>query len=308
MLKDDAGPARWPPSSPASGCTSTTSTQLDEKSEQALPTFAGLRGAMYEESIRFFTDLFQRDGSVLDVLDADYTFLNEPLAQHYGIPGVTGPEWRRVDGVQEVRPRRHPGPGDDAGQAVRRVADQPDPARQLGRRGAARREAAQAAEGRAAAARDEADTDGLTVRQLVEKHTQRSQSCATATSGSTRSASPSKASTPSAAAARRTWAAGRSTPRSSSTDGTEFDGLDGLRDYLLTTTPRRRSCASSAASCSATPWAGRSSSPTSRCSTRCKQRWRANDYRVSAAIETIVQSRQFREIRGEDSASPTEPS
>ena len=39
---------------------------LDEKSERHFPTFAGLRGAMYEESIRFFTDLFQNDGSVLE--------------------------------------------------------------------------------------------------------------------------------------------------------------------------------------------------------------------------------------------------
>src|SRR5262249_7335567 len=61
-----------------------------------------LRSAMYEESIRFFTDLFQRDGSVLDILDADYTFLNEPLAKHYDIPGVSGPEWRRVDCVQQI--------------------------------------------------------------------------------------------------------------------------------------------------------------------------------------------------------------
>ena len=36
---------------------------------------------MSEESIQFFTDLFQHDGSVLNILDADYTFLNEPLAQ-----------------------------------------------------------------------------------------------------------------------------------------------------------------------------------------------------------------------------------
>ena len=39
---------------------------LDEKSERHFPTFVGLRGAMYEESIRFFTDLFQHDGSVLE--------------------------------------------------------------------------------------------------------------------------------------------------------------------------------------------------------------------------------------------------
>ncbi|HZJ16221.1 MAG TPA: DUF1592 domain-containing protein, partial [Chthoniobacteraceae bacterium] len=74
---------------------------LDEKSERHFPTFGPLRSAMYEESIRFFTDLFQRNGSVLDILDADYTFLNEALAKHYGIPGVAGDEWRRVDGIKK---------------------------------------------------------------------------------------------------------------------------------------------------------------------------------------------------------------
>jgi hypothetical protein len=37
---------------------------------------------------------------VLDLLDADYTFLDEALAAHYGIPGVAGAQWRRVDGVK----------------------------------------------------------------------------------------------------------------------------------------------------------------------------------------------------------------
>ena len=74
---------------------------LDEKSERFFPTFASLRGDMYEETVRFFTDLFQRNGSIIDILDADHTFLNERLAGHYAIPGVTGPEWRRVDGVKQ---------------------------------------------------------------------------------------------------------------------------------------------------------------------------------------------------------------
>ena len=66
------------------------------------PTFAGLRGDMYEESIRFFTDLFQHDGSVLNILDADYTFVNERLAKHLRHPGRRGRgEWRRVDGVKK---------------------------------------------------------------------------------------------------------------------------------------------------------------------------------------------------------------
>ena len=77
--------------------------QMDEKSERHFPTFATLRSAMYEESIRFFTDFFQSDRSVLSVLDADYTFLNESLAKHYGIPEVTGEQWRRVDAVRQHR-------------------------------------------------------------------------------------------------------------------------------------------------------------------------------------------------------------
>jgi hypothetical protein len=72
-----------------------------EKSEKFFPTFAALRADMYEESVRFFVDLFQRNGSALDILNADYTFLNESLANHYGIPGVTGTEWRRVNDVKK---------------------------------------------------------------------------------------------------------------------------------------------------------------------------------------------------------------
>jgi hypothetical protein len=74
--------------------------QLDEKSDRHFPEFKALRGDMYEESVRFFIDLFQNDGSVMGIIDADHTFLNESLASHYGISGVTGPEWRRVDGLK----------------------------------------------------------------------------------------------------------------------------------------------------------------------------------------------------------------
>jgi hypothetical protein len=76
--------------------------QLDEKSEQAFPEFAELRGDMYEETIRFFEDLLQHDGSVLSLLDADHTFVNERLAGFYGIPGVQGAEWRKVQGVRSL--------------------------------------------------------------------------------------------------------------------------------------------------------------------------------------------------------------
>ena len=72
---------------------------LDEKSERHFPTFRSLRGDMYEESIHFFTDFFSANRAVSSLLKADHTFLNGPLAQHYGIDGVTGPAWRRVDGM-----------------------------------------------------------------------------------------------------------------------------------------------------------------------------------------------------------------
>jgi hypothetical protein len=74
--------------------------EVCEKSERHFPTFDTLRGAMFEESVLFLTDLFQHNGSLLDLLAADHTFLNAALAEHYGIPGVEGDGWRRVDGVR----------------------------------------------------------------------------------------------------------------------------------------------------------------------------------------------------------------
>lgn len=55
-----------------------------------------LRHAMLEETRLFFKAVIDEDRSVLDLLDADFTFLNERLAKHYRIAGVTGPEFRRV--------------------------------------------------------------------------------------------------------------------------------------------------------------------------------------------------------------------
>jgi hypothetical protein len=56
-----------------------------------------LRYAMRRETELFLHHMVSQDGSVLDILDADYTFMNERLARFYGIPGITGPEFRRVD-------------------------------------------------------------------------------------------------------------------------------------------------------------------------------------------------------------------
>lgn len=55
-----------------------------------------LRLAMRLETEKSFDHILRKDRSLLELLDADYTFLNERLAAHYGIPGVSGNEMRLV--------------------------------------------------------------------------------------------------------------------------------------------------------------------------------------------------------------------
>jgi len=58
-----------------------------------------LREAMYEEPIRFITDLVQRDGSIFEFLTANHTFVNAPLAKHYGVSlkADDSHRWQRID-------------------------------------------------------------------------------------------------------------------------------------------------------------------------------------------------------------------
>ena len=56
-----------------------------------------LRRALREETELFFASIIREDRSVLDLLTADYTFLNERLAKHYAIPNVYGSHFRRID-------------------------------------------------------------------------------------------------------------------------------------------------------------------------------------------------------------------
>jgi hypothetical protein len=62
-----------------------------------------LADAMRQETELFFDNLIRDDRSALDLLTADYTFVNERLARHYGIPNVVGPEFRRVQLTDENR-------------------------------------------------------------------------------------------------------------------------------------------------------------------------------------------------------------
>jgi len=58
---------------------------------------------MRRETQLFFNHLVREDRSLLELYTADYTFLNEPLARHYGIPGVSGADFRRVPYPDETR-------------------------------------------------------------------------------------------------------------------------------------------------------------------------------------------------------------
>jgi len=65
---------------------------------ERFPVFdEGLRQAMRRETELFIVNIFRNDRSVIELLDANYTFLNERLARFYGIAGVSGPDFRRVD-------------------------------------------------------------------------------------------------------------------------------------------------------------------------------------------------------------------
>jgi hypothetical protein len=78
-----------------------TNNSVDRK---RFPTFDDdLREAMFQEPIHFMQDNILHDESVLDLLYGKYTFVNPPLARHYGMPEVAGDNsnWVRVDNADK---------------------------------------------------------------------------------------------------------------------------------------------------------------------------------------------------------------
>ena len=84
---------------------------LDEKSERHFPTFLDLRDDMQEEVTRFFIDLIQNNRSIVSLLDADHTFLNDVLVKHYQLGFPTDSDsknnlrenqiWHRIEGLHD---------------------------------------------------------------------------------------------------------------------------------------------------------------------------------------------------------------
>jgi hypothetical protein len=70
----------------------------------AFPNFDdNLRQGLKKETELFFESIVKEDRSVVDLMTASYTFLNERVAKHYGVPGVYGPHFRRVELTDEAR-------------------------------------------------------------------------------------------------------------------------------------------------------------------------------------------------------------
>ena len=270
---------------------------IEEKSQKYYPEFADLRSDMYEESILFFTDLFQQDASLLSLLDADHTFVNQQLAEFYGIEGIPGEGWHRIGEMRQKHGR-----GGILGLATT-LAKQSGASRTspilrgnwisevlLGEK------LPRPPQDVPQLPPDEIATDGLTVRQLVAKHTSEPQ-CA----------SCHQRIDPFGFALEGFDAIGRrrsedlaGRPIDTKTrlpDGTRIEGLTGLRNYLLKT---RRDAILGQFCRKLLGYAlGREVQLSDQpLLTDIRQRLARNDYRFSVAIQMIVGSRQFRHIRG----------
>ncbi len=73
------------------------SLQLLDSAAPVVADFdAGLREAMRKETLLLIEHVFREDRSLIELIDADYTFINERLARHYGIANIRGDHFRRV--------------------------------------------------------------------------------------------------------------------------------------------------------------------------------------------------------------------
>ena len=260
----------------------------DDKNEKLYPEFAKLRKDMYEETVQFFEDMFRNDGSIVALLDADHTFLNEALAKHYGIGGVGGSQWRRVDGVREK------GRGGVLGMATF-LASQSGASRTspilrgnwvfetlLGER--LPRPPANVPD-----LPDEVP-GGLTARQLIEKHSS-VPACAKCHARID----------PYGFALEQYDAIGRRRSQAVDTrtklpDGREIEGLQGLRDYLAK--DRRDDVVRQFCRKLLGYSLGREIQLSDELLIDTMMaKLASHDYRFRVAVETIVSSRQFRNIR-----------
>ncbi|MFT5524474.1 MAG: hypothetical protein ACI9HK_002429, partial [Pirellulaceae bacterium] len=263
--------------------------QNDDKNEQLYPEFANLKSDMYEETVLFFEDLFRHDGSILDILNSDHTFVNEALAKHYGLANSATSGWSRVDGM------RAQGRGGILTMATI-LASQSGASRTspilrgnwvsetlLGER--LPRPPANVPQ------LPETVPKGLTARQLIEQHTSVAE-CAKCHARID----------PYGFALEQYDALGRIRPTKADTstklfDGKQISGVDGLRNYLVG--ERRDDFVRQFCRKLLGYSLGRSVQLSDEpLLDTMQQALGENDFRFSVAVNTIVRSKQFRNIRG----------
>lgn len=275
---------------------------LDEKSERHFPTFTAARGAMQEEVARFFTDMLQHDRSIMSLLEADHTFVNRSLAEHYGLT-IKGDDWQRIEGV------RQQGRGGILGFAATLAKHSGASRTSPILRGTWLSEVLLGEKlpnpPQGVPVLPEETPEGLTERQLTERHSS-DENCA----GCHRRVDPF------GFALEGYDAIGRSRTKDAAgllidtkttlPDGTQVEGLDGLRNWLSTTKREvfiRQYCRKLLGYA-----LGRSVQLSDKpLIDAMLSDLTASDYRASIAIEKIVLSPQFREIRGKQSASALGP-
>ena len=92
----------WARTSRANGCICGTCKAKSD--EDVFPDFDdNLRQSLKRETEMLFESIVLEDRNALDLLTADYTFVNERLAKHYGIPGIYGDQMRRVTVKDDYR-------------------------------------------------------------------------------------------------------------------------------------------------------------------------------------------------------------
>ncbi len=274
---------------------------LDEKSERHFPEFAAVRGDLQEEVVRTFEDLFHNNRPVTDLLDGDSAVLNEALAKFYGIPGVRGPEWRRVSGVKGHGRGGVLGMG--AVLAKQSGASRTSPILRgnwlcevlLGDK------LPKPPKGVPPLPEDESATEGLTVRQLTERH-----STDPKCSGCHVRIDPfgyALEAYDAIGRRRERDLAGRLLDtRVTLPGGVVVEGMDGLRGYLA---GRRRDAFVRQFCRKLAGYAlGRSVQVSDGPMLKeMASALAADGMRVQAALEVLVRSKAFREIRGRDVAS-----
>ena len=279
--------------------------QYDGKSETRFPTFtAKLRMAMQREATEFVSEIIRNDRSILEFLQADYTFLNDELAVHYGIPDIDGPEFRRVADVgrfgrggiatlgsvltkQAGALRTSPvlrGTWVVETLLGRRIPNPPNDVPQLDE--------------------DEVNKDGLTMRQQLERHSADA-SCVSCHAKIDPYGFALEAYDPIGRLRERDLNGNPIDARAEPQDEDAFEGITGLQSYLLEHQDEftKQFCRKLVGYA-----LGRSVELSDEpLLTEMQARLKTHDYRFSTAILTLVKSSQFRRHRGQNDPGDTSP-